>query len=205
MVVLLNHGGDIPLPAGGTASKRCERDEPAARGFFHEHDRSRTIQKTPGQGPGDGADGPEEPEHADQIRQAAAEAHTWQQRAQYNESVVHAVRSSLQHMMAQGAAAAATAANHAREGCGESEVDDAASSMYPNSIPDGGKRVLSMACKGCCRGKKSCMLLLPCRHLCLCRECEAMVDACPVCFIRKTASVEAQKILPEKSLNCSNR
>ncbi|KAK8928495.1 hypothetical protein KSP39_PZI017202 [Platanthera zijinensis] len=128
-------------------------------------------------------------ELADQIRQAAAEAHTWQQRAQYNESVVHALRSSLQHMMAQGTAAA-TAANHAREGCGESEVDDAASSMYPNSVPDGGKRVLSMACKGCCRGKKSCMLLLPCRHLCLCRDCEAMVDACPVCFIRKTASVE---------------
>ncbi|KAI0524642.1 hypothetical protein KFK09_004019 [Dendrobium nobile] len=128
-------------------------------------------------------------ELADQIRQAAAEAQTWQQRAQYNESIVHALRSSLQQTIAQGAAAAAAAANQGREGCGESEVDDAASSFYPNSFKDGRKHTLTIACKGC-KGRESCMLLLPCRHLCLCRDCDAMVEACPACFTRKTASVE---------------
>lgn len=126
-------------------------------------------------------------ELADQIRQTATEAQAWQQRAQYNESIVHALRTSLQQAMAQCAAAAA--ANRGREGCGESEVDDAASSFYPNSVRDGEKLMLTVACKGC-RGRESCMLLLPCRHLCLCRDCDAMVNACPVCLTRKTASVE---------------
>ncbi|KAG0455416.1 hypothetical protein HPP92_024364 [Vanilla planifolia] len=129
-------------------------------------------------------------ELADRIRQAAADAQAWQQRAQYNESIVHALRSSLQQAMAQGAAAAA-AANQGREGCGDSEVDDAASSFGPNMGNAFGRQISAgMSCKGC-NAREICMLLLPCRHLCLCRECDAtMVDACPVCFVRKTASVE---------------
>lgn len=128
-------------------------------------------------------------ELANRIRQAAAEAQTWQQRAKYNESIVLALRSSLQQVMAQGAVAAA--ANHGREGCGDSEVVDSASSFGLNSEKDGGHRQMSLkrACKAC-KVRESCMLLLPCRHLCLCRNCDGMVDACSVCFIRKTASVE---------------
>ncbi|PKA62042.1 hypothetical protein AXF42_Ash018267 [Apostasia shenzhenica] len=119
----------------------------------------------------------------DRIRQAAAESQAWQQRAQYNESIVHALRNSLQQAVAQGAAAAA-AANQGKEGCGDSEVDDAASAFGPSV-----GQSMNMACKGC-KGREARMLLLPCRHLCLCRDCDAIVDACPVCFARKTASVE---------------
>lgn len=128
-------------------------------------------------------------ELADRIRQAAAEAQSWQQRAKYNESIVHALQSSLQHVMAQGAVAAA--ANNGKEGCGDSEVVDSASSFGHNPAKDGGQRAISLkrACKAC-KGRESCMLLLSCRHLCLCRYCDGMVDVCPVCFTRKTASVE---------------
>ncbi|XP_020673722.1 E3 ubiquitin-protein ligase BOI isoform X2 [Dendrobium catenatum] len=134
-------------------------------------------------------------ELADQIRQAAVEAQTWQQRAKYNESIVHALQSSLQQLMDQGAVAAA--ANHGREGCGDSEVVDSATSFGLNSVMDGGDRwqmSLRRACKAC-KGRESRMLLLPCRHLCLCRSCDGMVDVCPVCFIRKTASVEVNMSL----------
>ncbi|KAL0925612.1 hypothetical protein M5K25_003972 [Dendrobium thyrsiflorum] len=128
-------------------------------------------------------------ELADQIRQATVEAQTWQQRAKYNESIVQALQSSFQQLMDQGAVAAA--ANHGREGCGDSEVVDSAASFGLNSVMDGGHWQMSLkrACKAC-KGRESRMLLLPCRHLCLCRSCDGMVDACPVCFIRKTASVE---------------
>lgn len=129
-------------------------------------------------------------ELADGIRQAAAEAQTWQQRAKHNESIVHALQSSLEQLMAQGAVAAK--ANDGREGCGDSEVVDSASSFGLKSDEDGGslrQMPLKRACKAC-KGRESRMLWLPCRHLCLCRRCDRMVDACPVCFSRKTASVE---------------
>ncbi|KAJ6826182.1 putative BOI-related E3 ubiquitin-protein ligase 3 isoform X1 [Iris pallida] len=44
------------------------------------------------------------------------------------------------------------------------------------------------ACRVCLR-REVCMLLLPCRHLCMCKECDGLVDACPVCLAVKTASV----------------
>ncbi|KAJ6795761.1 putative BOI-related E3 ubiquitin-protein ligase 3 isoform X1 [Iris pallida] len=128
---------------------------------------------------------------ADRIKQAASEAQTWQYRARHNESVVHALQNNLKQALAAQGAAAAAAADQGREGCGESEVDDAASSYDPNAghrqqqlqIPTVG------ACRVCVR-REVCMLLLPCRHLCMCKECDRLVDACPVCLAIKTASVE---------------
>ncbi|KAF3771598.1 hypothetical protein EJ110_NYTH60059 [Nymphaea thermarum] len=36
----------------------------------------------------------------------------------------------------------------------------------------------------------SSVLLLPCRHLCLCSGCAAAVDTCPICKSTKTATVQ---------------
>ncbi|XP_020249949.1 probable BOI-related E3 ubiquitin-protein ligase 3 isoform X2 [Asparagus officinalis] len=122
---------------------------------------------------------------ADRIKQAATDAQNWQYRARYNESMVHALQNNLrQALAAQGAA------DHGREGCGDnSEVDDAASSYEPNTGQQMQQKSRIGDCRVCKR-KEVCMLLLPCRHLCLCRECDGIVGACPVCLAVKTASVE---------------
>ncbi|XP_062169872.1 E3 ubiquitin-protein ligase BOI-like isoform X1 [Alnus glutinosa] len=124
----------------------------------------------------------------ERIKQIAMEVQSWHYRAKYNESVVNALKSNLQRVMAQGAI-------HGKEGCGDSEVDDAAS--YANvdhqGIIDGsGNSVYmkkQMNCRAC-KVKEVCVLLIPCRHLCLCKDCEGFIDVCPICQEMKTASAQ---------------
>ncbi|KAL4575465.1 hypothetical protein LXL04_022309 [Taraxacum kok-saghyz] len=48
-----------------------------------------------------------------------------------------------------------------------------------------------MACK-VCHVRSSCVLLLPCRHLCSCRGCEGLLMFCPVCETVKNGSLEEE-------------
>ncbi|OVA16974.1 zinc finger protein [Macleaya cordata] len=136
-------------------------------------------------------------ELVERIKQVAMEAQSWHYRAKYNESVVNALKSNLKQAIAQGA-------DQGREGCGDSEVDDAASSYIDQknhlhlSIPSGSGKPTNgnqqrlkeqMTCRAC-KGKEVSILLLPCRHLCLCKDCEVFIDVCPICQSMKTASVQ---------------
>ncbi|KAG6774747.1 hypothetical protein POTOM_022116 [Populus tomentosa] len=46
-----------------------------------------------------------------------------------------------------------------------------------------------MVCKGC-NSRSSCIIFLPCRHLCSCKSCDAFLGSCPVCKSVKEASME---------------
>ncbi|KAK1416450.1 hypothetical protein QVD17_32241 [Tagetes erecta] len=46
-----------------------------------------------------------------------------------------------------------------------------------------------MVCK-VCHVRSTCVLLLPCRHLCCCRGCEGLLMFCPVCETVKNGSLE---------------
>lgn len=130
----------------------------------------------------------------ERIKQVAMEAQNWHYRAKYNESVVNVLKSNLQQAISQGA-------DQGKEGFGDSEVDDAASYIDPNNylnIPAGPARPLSrnyqglkdhMTCRAC-KSKEVCMLLMPCRHLCLCKDCDMLISVCPVCQLIKTSSVQ---------------
>ncbi|KAI3499433.1 hypothetical protein L1887_35233 [Cichorium endivia] len=115
------------------------------------------------------------------IKQVAMEAQSWHYRAKYNESVVNALKNNLQQVMAQKPI-------QGKEGFGDSEVDDAAS--YTNANHSG-NQMFSMKALNCraCNGREVCVLLLPCRHLCLCKECEVFTENCPVCQATRTESV----------------
>lgn len=132
-------------------------------------------------------------ELAERIKQVTVEAQSWHYRAKYNETVVHALRNNLQQAISQGA-------EQGKEGFGDSEVDDDASYIDPNNflnIP--GVRINptyksqqdreNLTCRAC-KAKAVSMLLMPCRHLCLCKDCEGFINVCPVCQMVKTAGVE---------------
>ncbi|KAH7658918.1 E3 ubiquitin-protein ligase BOI-like protein [Dioscorea alata] len=137
-------------------------------------------------------------ELVERIKQVAVEAQSWHYRAQYNESVVNVLKNNLKQALAQGA-------DQVKEGCGDSEVDDAASTYNASHVHGRGLtgvmplvRFLGnkgsssgeqMTCKACKTTEVS-ILLLPCRHLCLCLECEGFIDVCPVCQSLKNASVQ---------------
>lgn len=126
-------------------------------------------------------------ELGDRIKQVAMEAQSWHYRAKYNESVVNVLKGNIQQLMEQGTA-------QAREGSGESEVDDAVSSSNHQRIVSEsrnkgpGNHPPPPRCRAC-NSKQVSVLMLPCRHLCLCADCEGFIDVCPVCQVMKTASV----------------
>ncbi|KAK6117932.1 hypothetical protein DH2020_048337 [Rehmannia glutinosa] len=127
-------------------------------------------------------------ELAESMKQVTTEAQNWCYMAKYNESIVNVLKTNLQQAM-QGS-------NGRKEGTGESDVDDAASCIDPNnylSVAGGSGRSNSVkkdiVCKSC-KAKEASILLMPCRHLCLCKECEGFASVCPVCQMITTASFE---------------
>lgn len=132
----------------------------------------------------------------EQIRQAAMEVQSWQSAALYNQSVANSLKSRLMQVVAQGT-------NLTREGTGDSEEDNAASSQnlntgapggfFQSSLLGGGGGGTTTVGLGACRwcgGKEASVLVMPCRHLCLCADCERVSDVCPVCRFPKSGSVE---------------
>ncbi|CAN4123300.1 unnamed protein product [Withania somnifera] len=117
-------------------------------------------------------------ELVEQMKQVTAEAQNWCYRAKCNESLVSTLKLNLQQAM--------QSAEQGKEGSGDNELDDAVSYIDPNnrlSIPS------AVICK-VCKLKEVSILLMPCRHLCLCKDCEGLFSVCPICQLMTTASVE---------------
>ncbi|KAF8390435.1 hypothetical protein HHK36_024961 [Tetracentron sinense] len=60
-------------------------------------------------------------ELVERLKQVAMEAQSWHYRAKYKKSVANVLKTKLKQAIAQGA-------DQGKEGCGDSEIDDAASS-----------------------------------------------------------------------------
>lgn len=121
------------------------------------------------------------------MEQLAMEAGAWQQRAKYNESMINTLNFNLQQVYAKS--------RDSKEGCGDSEVDDTASCCNGRALDfhllckDNNEMKALMTCK-VCRVNEVCMLLLPCKHLCLCKECESKLSVCPLCHSSKYIGME---------------
>lgn len=104
------------------------------------------------------------------LKRLESESQTWQRIAKENEAMVASLNSRIGRL---------------RESAGNAAED--AESCCENTTE---KRRRKMVCK-CCNSRKSSVVMLPCRHLCSCKDCEVFLDSCPVCRTVKKATVEA--------------
>jgi len=105
----------------------------------------------------------------EKLKQVTAENQIWFGVARNNEAVVTSLRTDLQQALLR------QNVNDMEEGFGDSGGgnDDQQSSID-----------LPKESKGCCKvcgAEEVSILLLPCRHLCLCKSCQSKVNTCPVC------------------------
>ncbi|EPS71986.1 hypothetical protein M569_02783, partial [Genlisea aurea] len=102
---------------------------------------------------------------SDSVRAQTTEAQNWISVAKYNEALIAHLKSDLDRVL-----------QTREEGFAETDPND-----------EGNKT--DLVCRFC-KGNMASVLLMPCRHLCLCRECDVVVNDCPVCWIKKSFSFE---------------
>lgn len=143
----------------------------------------------------------------ERVKTLCLENQLWRDLAQSNEATANALRTNLEqvlHQMRENAAAGEMA-DDAVSCCGSSgygeerEIDAGERSQRRRRLisdgdeEDGKKWVYRgeknrRLCRNCGESESS-VLLLPCRHLCLCTSCGPTVNTCPICNAVKNASV----------------
>jgi E3 ubiquitin-protein ligase BOI and related proteins len=109
------------------------------------------------------------------LNQLSAENQTWISIARNNEAIVMKLRSKMEHSLKNG-----FDRNVLEEGMGDT---DEVQSTCRDDVP-----VSQFACR-VCRKKDARRLVFPCRHLCICDGCDAVVSTCPVCTETKLSSI----------------
>ncbi|XP_057466456.1 probable BOI-related E3 ubiquitin-protein ligase 3 [Actinidia eriantha] len=135
----------------------------------------------------------------ERVKSLCVENQIWRELAQTNEATANALRSNLEQVLAhvkhRGGAfdGAAALAEDAQSCCG-SNYDEERRTIAARGGVVKEKRCVDEGtsddrwCRAC-GTEESCVLLLPCRHLCLCSVCALSVQSCPICTTPKNASL----------------
>ncbi|KAK6268398.1 hypothetical protein QUC31_012558 [Theobroma cacao] len=136
----------------------------------------------------------------ERVKSLYVENQLWRDLAQTNEATANSLRTNLEQVLAHVSeerhvsGGAAALADDAESSCGSS--DEGWRKVVPPQPQGRGGGLQDKAVVGhnrkCrkCGEKESSVLLLPCRHLCLCTMCgSTLVGTCPVCDSVTNASV----------------
>lgn len=133
----------------------------------------------------------------EKVKSLCVENQIWRDVAQSNEATVNALRSNLQQVLAavernRWEEPTVAAADDAQSCCGSNDEGDSEEERWKLAGEAQDKkrvrRVTSTMCRSCGKGEAS-VLLLPCRHMCLCAVCGSSVNTCPICKSPKNASL----------------
>ncbi|KAL3643154.1 hypothetical protein CASFOL_013969 [Castilleja foliolosa] len=130
----------------------------------------------------------------ERVKSLFMENQIWRDLAQTNEATANALRSNLEQVLAQvqDQHDAAAFADDAQSSCCSSNFDEKAFERHgdDDDSNDGciGASNKDRMCRSCGKEESS-VLLLPCRHLCLCTLCGSSLQTCPVCNSYQTATV----------------
>ncbi|XP_075523026.1 putative BOI-related E3 ubiquitin-protein ligase 3 [Primulina tabacum] len=117
----------------------------------------------------------------ERVKVLSFENQIWRDLAQSNEAAANSLRSNLEQVIAQRRhAEEAASIDDTQSCCGETDQR----TLAKRTSTDGRYTI----CRSCGE-EESCVLLLPCRHLCLCTVCGSSLNICPLCKSPKTASV----------------
>ncbi|XP_004231579.2 BOI-related E3 ubiquitin-protein ligase 1 [Solanum lycopersicum] len=127
----------------------------------------------------------------------------WRDLAQTNEATANSLRSNLEQVLAHVTDERLSVEEDAESCCGSSSSSNNNNNNEEEEDGNGGEeeeggvRILAgeaqdkrnRMCRRCGE-RESCVLLLPCRHLCLCTVCgSSLQDVCPVCNSNMNATV----------------
>ncbi|KAG0481421.1 hypothetical protein HPP92_012279 [Vanilla planifolia] len=118
----------------------------------------------------------------EKIRGLSVENQLWKELAQSNEAAANLLRSNLEQVLA-----AQVGVEEEKQRQLPFVVDDAESCCGWESEGESSPSP-ARSCRRCWKREAN-VLLLPCRHLCLCTVCCPVEDFCPVCEGRKNATV----------------
>ncbi|XP_051128916.1 probable BOI-related E3 ubiquitin-protein ligase 3 [Andrographis paniculata] len=137
----------------------------------------------------------------ERVKSLCVENQIWRDLAQTNEATANTLRCNLEQVLAQiqdeqkelppenaagddDAQSCCGSTSNKGDHCGGDDNRD-----YNILLTDDdGRRSRNRLCRSCGNNESS-VLLLPCRHLCLCTVCGSSLHICPVCKSSKTASV----------------
>lgn len=135
----------------------------------------------------------------EKVKQLSAENQIWFNVAKNNEAVVSSLKSNLEQIYLQNQGQVqegygdsdSIVADEAQSTCQEYKPSCSSSYMVSaqRTIQENGDLKRKKCCKICEENEVS-ILVLPCRHLCVCKDCESKFDSCPICNTMKSATLQ---------------
>lgn len=116
--------------------------------------------------------------------QLGAEVQFWQAKAMSQEAAAASLRAQIQQAMVGSAHDRKVDGHGAAASEGQGAEDAESVYVDPNRAS-----LSEPTCKAC-RRRSATVLMLPCRHLSVCTECERVVHACPLCSCARSSSIE---------------